>query len=87
MPSPAKAPPLRTVDLGHSFRTSSPQRAMPPPPCVTNGITVLPERSWLARKEATGGAIVLHQLGLPMKITSYLPMSSTLAASSGLTPS
>ena len=38
-------------------------------------------------KDATGGAMVLHQLGLPMKITSYLPISSTLAASSGRTPS
>ena len=83
---PENAPPLPNAAAGQAFRMSLSQRAIPPPPCVTNGITVFPLKSQLYRKVRTGGAIVLHQFGVPTKITSYLSNSRTFSASSGLTP-
>ena len=36
---------------------------------------VFPVKSWAARKAATGGAIVLNQLGVPSKMVLYGAMS------------
>ncbi|OQB90802.1 MAG: hypothetical protein BWX86_02163 [Verrucomicrobia bacterium ADurb.Bin122] len=40
------------------------------PSWVMNGTMVFPVKSWASRKVITGGAMVLHQFGEPMKIVS-----------------
>ena len=47
----------------------------PPPPLVTKGMMILLVKSFSARKVATGGAMVLNQLGVPSRMTSQAPRS------------
>jgi len=59
---------------------------MPPPPCVQNGARVFPEKLYVDKKVATGGAMVLYQFGVPTKIMSYFPKDSGGEIKGGLYP-
>ena len=68
--------------------TGTPQSMFPnpPPPCVQNGMTVLPLKSVALKNESTGGANVLSQLGDPIKTVSKPATSISYCINAGQTP-
>lgn len=83
---PFTASPGITREAPHSLWYSSIMFPNPPPPCVQNGMIVLPLKSVALKNESTGGANVLSQLGDPIKTVSKSPTCTSLGISAGQTP-
>ena len=85
-PRPKTSKPLRTLECGHKTAISLNREACPPPPCVQKGTIILSERSYSDKKEAMGGAIVLHQFGDQINIISYDSILLILLFNNGFLP-